>query len=116
MVAGGDDIRPKFEEFPGDIHGQPETGGSVFPIDHDEVDHMHIHEAVKPSGKGKPAGAANDITDEKDFQRFDSVTRGERKKVKGPRKNGRAFPLPFIPFPSTWSLFISHIRPPGFPG
>jgi hypothetical protein len=81
MVAGGDDMRSKIEEFPGDIHGQSETGGSVFPIDHDEVDRMHIHEAVKPPGKGQPAGAANDISDEKNFQRIDSVTRGERKKV-----------------------------------
>jgi hypothetical protein len=48
---------------------------------------MHIHEAVKPPGKGQPAGAANDISDEKNFQRFDSVTRGERTKVKGSRKN-----------------------------
>jgi hypothetical protein len=66
---------------------------------------MHIHEAVEPAGKGQPSGPAHDISDEKNFQAFDSVKRGERTKVKGKRKttplrclegqNGFLYPLTF---------------------
>jgi hypothetical protein len=37
-VSGGENVDPEIEELVGDVGGDPEPGGRVLHVDHDEVE------------------------------------------------------------------------------
>ncbi len=64
MVPRGDDIDAEIEHLTGHIERQTEAAGSVFAVDHHQVDHMLVDESPELVAEDPPAAAADDVSDE----------------------------------------------------
>jgi hypothetical protein len=63
VIAGGEDVRAKFEEVFADCRGHPETSGSVLNIDHEEFDIIGFDQMMHVVTNDFASGTSKDIAD-----------------------------------------------------
>ena len=63
MVAAGDDVRAAPEQFVKGGAGQAFPAGGVLSVHHDEVHAFFLPQPRRIFSKGRPARAADNITD-----------------------------------------------------
>ena len=67
VVAGGDDVGPKIEEFFGDGGGDAEAASGVFAVDDEEIYGVGFKDVGEMFTDDVAAGGAKDIADKEDI-------------------------------------------------
>ena len=73
MIAAGDDVHARIEEFVGGIDGDAGAAGGVFAVGDDEVEAKALSQLWKKLPERVPPGFANNITDKKQIHTAESI-------------------------------------------